>query len=92
MAETKEKNKGSKKEGGITGWVMINTEPTRVRKVYERLKSSKDIEEVHSITGKYDILVKIVAKNSADLGNIILDTVRNIDGVTGTVTFTELRV
>ncbi|MFA5772459.1 MAG: Lrp/AsnC ligand binding domain-containing protein [Thermoplasmata archaeon] len=92
MAGKKTDNKGDRKIVGITGWVMINTEPTRVRKVYEKLKGSKDIEEVHSITGKYDILVKIVAKNSADLGNIILDTVRNIDGVTGTVTFTELKV
>lgn len=54
--------------------------------VAKQLKNVEGVYEVYILTGGSDILVKLLAKDIADLNNIVTEKLRNIDGVDKTQT------
>ena len=52
----------------------------------EKLKEIPEVVECVNITGRYDILVKIYARNNKHLRDIIYENIQPIDGVEGTNT------
>ena len=76
----------------ITAFILINTKAHSELKIMDKLYALKEVQEVHSIHGEIDLLVKItLARNllSSDveiIGQFVYDKVRNIPGVTSTVT------
>ena len=54
--------------------------------VANHLKNVEGVYEVYILTGGSDILVKVLAKDIADLNNLVTEKLRNIDGVDKTQT------
>lgn len=61
------------------------------REVAERIADSDLIEEIHLITGEYDLLVKVRVQNVEEVERFVVDTLRLNEGVQKSVSFLSLR-
>jgi len=59
---------------------------THYKSVIAALRNIPEIVECHTTTGRNALLIKVYARNNHDLGNLILDKIVTIKGVTGTET------
>jgi crossover junction endodeoxyribonuclease RuvC len=66
------------------GFVLISTAPVKEHKVYERLKKVPEIVELHPLFGEFDLIAKIETKDYNELGKIVVEKIRMIDGVIDT--------
>jgi Lrp/AsnC family transcriptional regulator for asnA, asnC and gidA len=71
-------------------FVHARTEAGQFSKVAERLTEVSEIQEVHEVTGEYDLLLKVRFRERADLPDLLID-IGNIDGIVATSTHTALR-
>ncbi len=65
----------------ITSIIIIQTESERHELVKEELSRLKELSEVYSVSGEYDILIKVWVKSIEDLNQLINSKIRSIDGV-----------
>ncbi len=70
------------------GFVLISTAPAKEHKVYNELIKIKEIVELHPLFGEYDLIAKIEATDLDELGRIVVEKIRAIDGVVDTKTLT----
>ena len=82
---------------GIKAYVLVYLD---YRKLREKKRSQKDIvrllnglpfvEEADSVTGEADIIIKVRAKDSPDLGRVLMQNVQNIEGIDKTRAFISM--
>jgi len=65
----------------ITSIIIIQTESERHEIVKEELSRLKEVSEVYSVSGEYDILIKVWVKSIEDLNQLVNSKIRSIDGV-----------
>jgi len=65
----------------ITSIIIIQTESEKHELVKEELSRLKKVSEVYSVSGEYDILIKVWVKSIDDLNQLINSKIRSIDGV-----------
>ncbi len=73
------------------GSVLINAAPACEHEVYNKLSKVPEIVELHLLFGEYDLLAKIEADDFDNLGTIVVNKIRPIEGVRFTTTFTEIK-
>lgn len=56
------------------------------REVANRLAEFSEVQEVHIITGDWDILLKVRVSNVDELGNFVVDKLKSVKGINKTVT------
>ncbi len=71
-----------------TGFVLINTVPALGHEAYNKLFKMPEIIELHSLFREYDLLAGIEADDFKNLGVIVVNKIRSIDGVVDTKTLT----
>lgn len=69
-------------------FVLITAAPAHERDVYNKLSKVPEIIELHPLFGEYDFIAKIQAENFENIGNIVLNKIRTIDGIIDTKTLT----
>ncbi|MDR2684914.1 MAG: Lrp/AsnC ligand binding domain-containing protein [Prevotellaceae bacterium] len=68
-------------------YIGINiSDMTYYKNVVTALETIPEVVECHATTGRYALLIKVFAHNNRQLGNIIIDRIITIKGVTGTET------
>ena len=65
----------------ITSIIIIQTESEKHELVKEELSKLNEVSEVYSVSGEYDILIKVWVKSIEDLNQLINSKIRSIDGV-----------
>ncbi len=70
------------------GFILISTAPAKEHQVYNELLKIKEIIELHPLFGEYDLIAKVEAKDLEELGKIVVEKIRSIDGVADTKTLT----
>lgn len=65
----------------ITALIIIQTETEKHEHVEVELPKLEQVSQVYSISGEYDILIKLWAKNLEELNDIINSQIRTIDGI-----------
>ena len=70
------------------GFVLISTAPAKEHQVYNEMLKIKEIVELHPLFGEYDLIAKVEAKDLEELGKIVVEKIRSIDGVADTKTLT----
>jgi Lrp/AsnC family leucine-responsive transcriptional regulator len=60
--------------------------PITQRNVAEEIARFSEVQEVHIITGDWDLLVKLRAENVEAVGKFVVDKLRNIKGLDKTLT------
>ncbi|MCD6106358.1 MAG: Lrp/AsnC family transcriptional regulator [Thermoplasmata archaeon] len=66
--------------------ILVSVGKDDQRAIARRIASLKGVQEVHIVTGEYDIIVKARTRNMSHLSNLVLDRIRNIPGVEKTLT------
>ena len=69
-----------------TGFALLSISPLYEKEVYKKLKDASEIIEVHPLFGEYDILLKIETMDIDSIGEIVINKIRTIKGVTDTKT------
>ena len=71
-----------------TAFVLVSYTPNKLiqREVAERIAKLPDVYEVHMIAGEWDMIAKVRGKNLEEIGKLVLERIRNIDGVANTFT------
>jgi DNA-binding Lrp family transcriptional regulator len=66
--------------------VLITIAPTTERQILDALKELPGVVEAHFLYGPYDIYLKIEAKKSQELQELVLGKIRLIPGIRSTMT------
>ena len=66
--------------------VLLTLEPDTGSEVLEEVKKTHGVLEAHFLYGPYDAYAMIEAPNSGELQNIVIDTIRQIEGIRSTMT------
>jgi len=81
-----------KLEKGTTAFVLVSFSYRTVgseasqRQIAKEISKFPEVQEVHIITGDWDILVKIKAKDVDAIGEFIVDKLRTLRGIEKTLT------
>ncbi len=70
------------------GFVLISAAPAREHDVYNKLSKVPEIIELYPLFGEYDLIAKIEADDFENLGVVVVNKIRSIDGVIDTKTLT----
>ncbi len=71
-------------------YVLVNTEPSQMESVLEKIKEIEGIEEAYMVYGTYDILVKVKTEIQKELKGIV-QKIRSQDNVLSTLTLTAIK-
>ena len=76
----------------VTAFLLVNAETRFGGKAVDQKAIAKEIskiplvQEVHIVTGEYDLLVKAKGKDMREIGANVIDCVRKVEGVSQTRT------
>jgi len=70
----------------VQAYVLITAAIGKVRQVAEELKKLQGVKSVHVVTGPYDIIVFVEAKELGSLTNTVVKGIHKIKGVVDTNT------
>jgi Lrp/AsnC family transcriptional regulator for asnA, asnC and gidA len=65
----------------ITTIIIIQTESEKHESVKEELSKLEEVSEVYSVSGEYDILIKVWVQNIEELNKLMNTKIRSVDGV-----------
>lgn len=65
----------------VTAIIIIQTESEKHETVEIELSRLEDVSEVYSVSGEYDILIKVWAHDLEELNKIVNNKIRSVDGV-----------
>ncbi len=69
-----------------TAFILLKTEPAREKDVYSALMEVAEVVETHALYGEYDLLARVECTNSKNLTSILMQKLRQIEGVRETET------
>jgi DNA-binding Lrp family transcriptional regulator len=58
--------------------VLIRTEPARIDDVVKALVEMEIVEEMHSLAGEYDLIVKVRVEDFDRLARLVVDRIQRI--------------
>lgn len=70
----------------VEALVFITAEPDKIDKVGMDMKKLPNVKEVVAVTGEYDIIIRVEAKDFAELSRMIREHIPSISGVIKTST------
>jgi DNA-binding Lrp family transcriptional regulator len=72
-------------------FVLMKCELGKIESVANQVIEMDGVSEVHSVTGPFDLLVKLYAPTYEDFGDIIPDRIQKVPGVKETETLLAFR-
>ena len=76
----------------VQALVLINAERGSVPRTAERLLEIKEVTEVFSVTGEYDLVAMVRLKEYEDLARVVTEELALIDTITKTETMLAFKV
>jgi len=68
--------------------VLMTTEPGKEAEIIEQVRSLSEVKEAMVLFGEFDIFLKLECPDYGFLSSIVVNKIRNIDGVETTTTMT----
>ena len=68
------------------GYVLINVTPGQEYQAYQEIKKLENVADTTLLFGDYDIIAKLEAANLGIIAKTVVDTIRQVAGVTNTKT------
>ena len=66
--------------------ILVTAKIGTMKNIYEELKNMENIEEAEMLTGPYDIMAIARGGKMTEVTQILIEKIRNIEGVEDTVT------
>jgi DNA-binding Lrp family transcriptional regulator len=76
----------------VIGFVLMHVSPLREYEVFNKLSKLHEVIDVHPLFGEYDLIAKIEAEDYENIGEIVIQKIKTIDGVADTMTLTGIRL
>lgn len=76
---------------GVKANVGINRDPKFKDAIQKKFLETPEVVSISEVTGRFDIMIKVYAKNLEALHTIVIEKIGKIDGVQNTETFVELQ-
>jgi len=74
-----------------TAYVLVNVKAGKARKVYDKLNELENVQHVDAIAGPYDLIAVVQGADFNAIGNLVINKIQPIDGVTSTITCNVIR-
>jgi DNA-binding Lrp family transcriptional regulator len=75
----------------ITAFVLLDVDVDRIPEVAEALCHIDGVTEVYSVTGRYDLIVKVKVARNEDLADVVTGSVGKVEGIRGSETVIAFR-
>ncbi len=76
---------------GVKATVGINRDPKLKDSIHKKFMETPEVVSIAEITGRFDIMIQVYAKNLEALHTIVIEKIGKIDGIQNTETFVELQ-
>ena len=76
---------------GVKASVGVNRDPKYKDAIHKKMLETPEIVSISEVTGRFDIIIKVYAKNLEALHSIVIEKIGKIDGILNTETFVELQ-
>ena len=76
---------------GVKASVGINRDPKLKEAIHKKFLKTSEVVSISEVTGRFDIIIKIHAKNLEALHSVVIEKIGKIDGIQNTETFVELQ-
>ena len=76
---------------GVKATVGINRDPKLKDLIHKKFMETPEVVSIAEITGRFDIMIQVYAKNLEALHTIVIEKIGKIDGIQNTETFVELQ-
>ncbi len=75
----------------IEAYILLRVKPGMDRAVFQAIRTLRQVKDLETVYGEYDLLVRIEVKNMEALDAFIFEAVRTISGVEGTTTLVTIQ-
>ena len=75
----------------VTAIVLVRADIQRIPEVAETIAQIREVSEVYSVTGEFDLVAMVRVRSHEELGDVIPGTVNKVAGVTHTETHIAFR-
>jgi len=75
----------------ITAFVLLDVDVDRVPEVAETLCHLDGVTEVYSVTGRYDLIVKVKVNRNEELADVVTAGIGKVEGIRGSETVIAFR-
>ena len=69
----------------------INRDPKQKEQIHKALLKTSEVVMISEVTGRFDILITVRAKNLEELHSVAIEKIGKIEGILNTETFVELQ-
>jgi Lrp/AsnC family transcriptional regulator for asnA, asnC and gidA len=76
---------------GVKASIGINRDPKLKEAIHKKFLETSEVVSISEVTGRFDIIIKIHAKNLEALHSVVIEKIGKIDGIQNTETFVELQ-
>ena len=76
---------------GVKANVGINRDPKLKDSIHKKLMETAEVVSISEVTGRFDIMIQVYAKNLEALHSIVIEKIGKIVGIQNTETFVELQ-
>ncbi len=73
-------------------FVLIRVLPGKEHEIYNKVSQLKYVAEVHPLLGEYDLILKIDTDEMTEIGKLVIQDIRSINGVVETKTLAEIKL
>ena len=71
--------------------VGINRDPKFKTQIHKKLLEITEVVSIVEVTGRFDIMIRVYAKDLEDLHTVVIEKIGKIEGIQNTETFVELQ-
>ena len=75
----------------VTAIVLLTVEKSKIHSIAETLADMKEITEVYSVAGRYDLSVIVRGKDNDNLEKFVTDQLLKVEGIINTETLIAFR-
>ncbi len=76
---------------GVKASVGINRDPKLKEQIHAKFMETSEITSISEVTGRFDIIIEVYAKNLEALHTVVIEKIGKIVGIQNTETFVELQ-
>jgi DNA-binding Lrp family transcriptional regulator len=70
----------------VTAYILVQTEAGKAARVAEDIVKIEGVQLAEDVTGPYDVIVRVEARDIDELGKLVVARVQAVDGITRTLT------
>jgi DNA-binding Lrp family transcriptional regulator len=76
----------------VQAYILIQSEVGMAASVAERIAGIPGVTLAEDVTGPYDVIARVEARNVDELGRLVIAKIQDVPGITRTLTCTVVHV